>query len=67
SAILPQLPGDAQLLCVGTNAMATAAMLKAGAQRGATGENSVRWAAERCIFAGIQPFFLCFIAQQIHP
>ena len=46
SAILPQLPGDAQLLCVGTNAMATAAMLKAGAQRGATGENSVRWAAE---------------------
>ena len=26
--------------------MATAAMLKAGAQRGATGENAVRWAAK---------------------
>ena len=31
---------------VSPNAMATAAMIKAGAQRGATGENSVRWAAE---------------------
>ena len=37
SALLPLLPQGAQLLCVGTNAMATAAMLKAGAQRGATG------------------------------
>lgn len=46
AALLPQLPEGAQLLCVGTNAMATAAMLKAGAQRGATGENAVRWAAE---------------------
>jgi len=46
SAILPILPQGAELLCVGTNAMATAAMLKAGAQRGATGENAVRWAAE---------------------
>ena len=46
SAIVPMLPEGAELLCVGTNAMATAAMLKAGAQRGATGENSVRWAAE---------------------
>ncbi len=45
SALLPLLPQGAQLLCVGTNAMATAAMLKAGAQRGATGENAVRWAA----------------------
>lgn len=45
-AILPILPEGAELLCVGTNAMATAAMLKAGAHRGATGENSVRWAAE---------------------
>ena len=40
------MPQGAQLLCVGTNAMATAAMLKAGAQRGATGENAVRWAAQ---------------------
>ena len=46
SAIAPRLPEGAELLCVGTNAMATAAMLKAGAHRGATGENSVRWAAE---------------------
>ena len=45
AAILPLLPEGAQLLCVGTNAMATAAMLKAGAHRGATGENAVRWAA----------------------
>ena len=30
SALLPLLPQGAQLLCVGTNAMATAAMLKAG-------------------------------------
>ena len=29
------------VLCVGTNAMATAAMLKAGADAGATGENAV--------------------------
>lgn len=46
AAILPVLPKGTELLCVGTNAMATAAMLKAGAQRGATGENAVRWAAE---------------------
>ena len=46
AAIAAMLPQDAELLCVGTNAMATAAMLKAGAQRGATGENAVRWAAE---------------------
>lgn len=45
-AIVPILPEGVELACVGTNAMATAAMLKAGAQRGATGENSVRWAAE---------------------
>ena len=38
AALSPLLPQGAQLLCVGTNAMATAAMLKAGAQRGATGE-----------------------------
>ena len=34
---LPEL----QLTAVGTNSLATAAMLKAGADRGATGENSV--------------------------
>ena len=32
---------EQELICVGTNAMATAAMLRAGADRGATGENAV--------------------------
>ncbi|HOG02296.1 MAG: hypothetical protein BWY35_00591 [Firmicutes bacterium ADurb.Bin248] len=32
---------DAELLAVGTNSIATTAMLKAGANRGATGENAV--------------------------
>lgn len=36
-----KLPGTSELICVGTNALATAAMLKAGAGRGATGENAV--------------------------
>lgn len=45
-AIAPKLPADVELCAVGTNAMATAAMLKAGARRGATGENAVRWAAD---------------------
>ena len=45
SALAPLLNDQTQLFCVGTNAMATAAMLKAGAQRGATGENAVCWAA----------------------
>ena len=46
AALLPLLHEQTRLLCVGTNATATAAMLKAGAQRGATGENAVRWAAQ---------------------
>ena len=37
----PRLSGDCRLLCVGTNVAATAAMLKAGADFGATGENPV--------------------------
>ena len=44
-AIAQILPEGAVLLCVGTNALATSAMIKSGAQRGATGENAVRWAA----------------------
>ena len=44
AGLSPLLPEGTALYCVGTNAMATAAMLKAGAQRGATGENAVRWA-----------------------
>ena len=38
-AVAAQLP--CELLAVGTNAIATAAMLKAGAKAGATGENPV--------------------------
>lgn len=36
-----------QLIAVGCNALATSAMLKAGAQRGATGENAVCYNAAR--------------------
>lgn len=39
-ALAPALPG-AEILAVGTNSAATAAMLKAGARVGATGENPV--------------------------
>lgn len=38
------MPGQ-RLIAVGTNAMATAAMMRAGADQGATGENAVRVAA----------------------
>ena len=37
----PLLGENCELQCVGTNVLATNAMLKAGAQRGATGENAV--------------------------
>lgn len=40
SAIKKMFP-DTELTAVGTNALATAAMLKAGADHGATGENAV--------------------------
>lgn len=33
---------DCELLCIGTNSIATTAMLKAGATTGATGENPVK-------------------------
>ena len=36
-----------ELLCVGTNALATGAMLKAGASAGATGENALIYNAAR--------------------
>ena len=44
-AVAAQLP--CELLAVGTNAIATAAMLKAGAKAGATGENPVLVACRR--------------------
>lgn len=43
--VISQLPKSlfvkAEILCLGTNALATAAMLKAGVKRGATGENAI--------------------------
>ncbi len=39
---LKQALPEQEIVCVGTNAMATAAMLRAGADRGATGENAVK-------------------------
>ena len=43
----PRLPEGSELLCVGTNVLATSAMLKAGASQGATGENAVIYNAAR--------------------
>ena len=43
----PRLPEDWDLLCLGTNVLATSAMLKAGAAQGATGENAVIYNAAR--------------------
>lgn len=45
--LAPRLPQDCDLLAVGTNVMATSAMLKAGAPHGATGENAVVYNAAR--------------------
>ena len=42
-----RLPEDCRLLAVGTNVLATSAMLKAGAPQGATGENAVLYQAAR--------------------
>ena len=41
----PRLPEDCELLCAGTNVLATNAMLKAGCTRGATGENAILYNA----------------------
>ena len=45
--IAAQGKGAAQLVAIGTNSAATAAMLRAGAEAGATGENPVRVNAAR--------------------
>ena len=45
--LAPALPGDCDLLAVGTNVLATNAMLKAGAPHGATGEHAVVYNAAR--------------------
>ena len=36
-----EIPEDVEIIALGTNALATAAMLKAGANEGASGENAV--------------------------
>lgn len=43
----PRLPEGCELLCAGTNSLATSAMLKAGAARGATGEHAIVYNAQR--------------------
>jgi 4-hydroxy-L-threonine phosphate dehydrogenase PdxA len=42
-----EMPERVEILAIGTNAMATAAMLKAGANEGASGENAVIFNATR--------------------
>ncbi|MHB9095101.1 MAG: DUF3842 family protein [Eubacteriales bacterium] len=45
-----ELPEDVEILALGTNALATAAMLKAGANEGASGENAIVFNAGRVDF-----------------
>ena len=47
SLLRPRLPAGCELLCTGTNSLATSAMLKARADRGATGENALCYNAQR--------------------
>ena len=47
SLLRPRLPAGCELLSTGTNSLATGAMLKAGADRGATGENALCYNAQR--------------------
>lgn len=42
-----QYGGKVSLIALGTNALATAQMMKAGAEEGATGENAIVWNAGR--------------------
>ena len=47
------LPEDAEIVALGTNALATARMMKAGAHRGASGENALaRTVASACAVLG---------------
>ena len=41
------LSEDAEIIALGTNALATSAMLKAGANEGATGENAIVFMADK--------------------
>lgn len=53
-ALVERLKGKGhELIALGTNSLATGAMLKAGAQEGATGENAICHTAPRCdVIAG---------------
>lgn len=46
-ALLPIIGSDHDLIALGTNSLATAAMLKAGAKYGASGENAIIYNAKR--------------------
>ncbi len=53
AALKPQLPAGYEIIGVGTNVLATNAMLKAGADMGATGENAILWNVPRaCLILG---------------
>jgi len=63
------LRNDIEVLALGTNSMATSRMMKAGANRGATGENAiVRTSAQVDIIENglkSQEDFLCFEAMDL--
>ena len=75
-AVLARFP-DAKLTAVGTNTIATAAMIKAGARRAATGENAVIVACRKAdyivgpigiviadsLYGEITPAMACAVAQ----
>ncbi|KJS83750.1 MAG: hypothetical protein JM58_12180 [Peptococcaceae bacterium BICA1-8] len=44
-SLVRELGSDVEIWALGTNAIATAAMVKAGASKGATGENAIRISA----------------------
>ena len=48
SKLRAEIGEKAQILALGTNAMATSAMLKAGADQGASGPNAVCWNVPKC-------------------
>lgn len=66
---LRQLVPGTEIAAVGTNAVATANMLKGGASAGATGENAVVWNASRCdiIIGPIGVFFANAMLGEITP
>ncbi len=52
-ALIERLRGKGHtLLALGTNSLATSAMLRAGADEGATGENAICYSAQRCDIIG---------------